>query len=159
MIYSGRKIGPQRKFSSEPKNILYSFSLSLSQCCFVCISWETNVFAISTQLRCDLRDGSLIDVWIRTKLSRLHQARETLCGLLLPSFPASHPAPFCLPFIFHCGAAPHCSAPVLKKIPWSQTSSAFLHHETSRRPFSPRKAGLEPPRLALPISFRHWSSI
>ena len=118
MIYSGRKIGPRRKFSSELKKITYSFS----QRCFVCISWWTDVFAVGTQLRCDFEMTTKLICGSGPTPAAFTRPRQPSVAWLLPS----HPAAACLPFGSQCGTAPHYSIPTPEKIPWAHTSFCFF---------------------------------
>lgn len=115
------------------------YSLSVLFCLYF---MGTSVLAIGTQLRCHFRDGCLIDVWLRTKPSHLHQAQETLCGLASALLSGLPPAAFWLPFIFHCGTAPYCSVPMLTKICWSQ--NILLLFFTMRQRGSPSRPGKLP---------------
>lgn len=150
-----KKISPQRKFGSEPKKI---FFLSLSQCCFVCISWGTSVFATGTQLRCSLRDGCLMDLWLRTKPSHLHKAQETLHGLapaLLSSLSSYRSLPPIHSPLWNCTILFHTHAHTDPLVSYILRLFLAWRHETNRKPILPRKAslthvGLEPPLLVLP---------
>lgn len=109
MIYSGSKVGPQRKFGCEPKKIIYSFSLSGLFCLYFmrnqCICFKHTVEMWSQR-------------WLLNWCVYQEQAQQPSPGPGDPPWPG-----FCPPFL----------PPILQLPAFHLSSTVELHHTCAQK--------------------------